>query len=313
MSTQNIELSIIVPVYNEADNIPLLYERLTAVCSKIVTSFEIIMINDGSKDHSYQVMKTMAAKASHLYYINLSRNFGHQIAVTAGLEWCRGQAVVIIDADLQDPPELIESLYNKYKSGYDVVYAKRNSRKGETFFKKLTAQYFYKTLNKITSIDIPLNTGDFRLVDRKIVDYLKQMPEQNKFLRGQIAWLGFRQTDVLFDREERLHGKTNYTYSKMIKFAIDAITSFSNLPLQLATRLGFLISFVSFVIILFALYSHFVLERTITGWTSVIISSSFIGGVQLLMIGIIGEYLGRINTNVLNRPLYIVDETNLEN
>jgi glycosyltransferase involved in cell wall biosynthesis len=293
-----IELSIVVPIFNEEKNIPILVNRLCKVCKKITSNFEIILVNDGSKDHSYKTMKELAKNNSNLYYINLSRNFGHQLAVTAGLEQSRGQAVVIIDADLQDPPELIYDMYEKYKSGYQVVYAKRNSRKGETFLKKITAHYFYKTLNKITKINIPVNTGDFRLIDRKIVDYLKKMPEQNKFLRGQIAWLGFKQTEVLFERDERLFGKTNYTYSKMIKFALDAITSFSNMPLQL-------------LIIIFALYSHFILERTITGWTSVIISSTFIGGVQLFVIGIIGEYLGRINNNVLNRPLYIIDETNI--
>ncbi len=307
-----VQLSIVVPIYNEEKNIPLLIERLEKVCAKIVDHFEIILVNDGSVDNSYQVMRQLANTKNFLYYINLSRNFGHQIAVTAGLEACKGDAVVIIDADLQDPPELIEVMYKKYKTGYQVVYAKRNSRKGETFLKKLTAKYFYKLLNRFTQINIPLNTGDFRLVDKKIVEYLKKMPEQNKFLRGQIAWLGFNQTEVLFDRDERIYGKTNYTYGKMIKFALDAITSFSSLPLQLVTRLGFVISFVSFLIILFALYSHYVLKVTLAGWTSVIISSTFIGGVQLFVIGIIGEYLGRINNNVLNRPLYIVAETNIQ-
>jgi glycosyltransferase involved in cell wall biosynthesis len=306
------DLSIVVPVFNEEKNLPILHERLRKICEKLVVSYEIILVNDGSRDNSFLVMKKLASEFPEVFYVNLSRNFGHQLAVTAGLEQTQGKAVVIIDADLQDPPELIEQMYQKYKEGFQVVYAKRNTRKGETFFKKITAAYFYKTLNKITNINIPVNTGDFRLIDQKIVYYLKQMPEKNKFLRGQIAWLGFNQTEVLFDRDERMFGKTNYTYSKMIKLALDAITSFSNLPLQLVTRLGFLISFVSFIIILFALYSQYILERTITGWTSIIISSSFIGGIQLFVIGIIGEYLGRINTNVLNRPSYIIDETNIE-
>ncbi len=312
MVANKVDLSIVIPVFNEEENIFILHERLKKVCDSLVSSYEIIFVNDGSKDNSLLGMRKLANDFPEVFYINLSRNFGHQLAVTSGLENTRGKAVVIIDADLQDPPELIEKLYKKYKQGYQVVYAKRNTRKGETFLKKITAAYFYKTLNKITNITIPLNTGDFRLIDQKIVYYLKQMPEKNKFLRGQIAWLGFKQTEVLFDRDERLFGKTNYTYGKMIKLALDAITSFSNLPLQLVTRLGFLISLFSFLTILFALYSQFILERTITGWTSIIISSSFIGGVQLFVIGIIGEYLGRINTNVLNRPLYIIEETNIK-
>ncbi|MFA9290294.1 MAG: glycosyltransferase family 2 protein [Solirubrobacteraceae bacterium] len=312
MQKNTVALSIVVPVFNEEKNLPILCEKLKKICTNLVDSYEIILVNDGSKDNSFAVMKKLSVENSSIFYVNLSRNFGHQIAVTAGLEKTSGEAVVIIDADLQDPPELIQEMYKKYKLGYEVVYAKRNSRKGETFLKKITANYFYKILNKITNINIPLNTGDFRLIDHKIVHYLKKMPEQNKFLRGQIAWLGFRQTEVLFDRDERLYGKTNYTYGKMFKLAIDAITSFSNLPLQLVTRLGFMISFLSFLIILFAFYSHFILERTMTGWTSIIISSTFIGGIQLFVIGIIGEYLARINTNVLNRPLYIVDETNIK-
>jgi dolichol-phosphate mannosyltransferase len=191
-----------------------------------------------------------------------------------------------------------------------VVYARRHERKGESVFKKVTAKLFYRILKRITEIDIPLDTGDFRLIDRKVVDCLKQMPEQNKFLRGQIAWLGFKQTEVLFNRDKRKYGKTGYTLGRMLKFAIDGITSFSDKPLQMVTKLGFTISFVSFLIILYAIYSHFILHRTITGWTSLIISSMFIGGVQLISIGVIGEYISRINKNVLNRPLYIIENTN---
>ena len=222
----------------------------------------------------------------------------------------KGKAVVIIDGDLQDPPELIIDLFKKYQEGYDVVYAKRKERKGESVFKKVTAKLFYRTLKRITAIDIPLDTGDFRLIDRKVVNYLNQMPEQNKFLRGQIAWLGFKQTEVLFNRDTRKYGKTGYTLGKMLRFAMDGITSFSDKPLELVTKLGFTISFVSFIIILYAIYSHFILDRTITGWTSLIISSMFIGGVQLISIGIIGEYISRINKNVQKRPLYIIENTN---
>jgi dolichol-phosphate mannosyltransferase len=203
-------------------------------------------------------------------------------------------------------------LFARYDEGFEVVYARRSERKGETWFKKGTAKLFYRLLRKSTSIDIPIDTGDFRLIDRKLVDALKLMPEQNKFLRGQIAWLGFRQTEVLFSRDKRKFGKTGYSLGKMLHFAMDGITSFSDKPLKLVTAMGFAISFLSFVIILYAMYSHFILLRTITGWTSLIISSMFIGGVQLLSIGIIGEYISRMNKNILNRPLYIVDSTNLD-
>jgi dolichol-phosphate mannosyltransferase len=208
---------------------------------------------------------------------------------------------------------LIVDLYKKYKQGFEVVYARRKERKGESMFKKLSAKIFYRLLKRITSIDIPLDTGDFRLIDRKVVNYLKKMPEQNKFLRGQIAWLGFRQTEVLFVRDKRKFGKSGYSLGKMIQFAMDGITGFSDKPLQLVTKMGLFISLFSFLIILYAIYSHFILHRTITGWTSLIISSAFIGGVQLLSIGIIGEYISRINKNVLNRPLYIIDKTNCPN
>jgi dolichol-phosphate mannosyltransferase len=247
---------------------------------------------------------------NHVFYINFSRNFGHQIAVSAGLDYCSGSAVVIIDGDLQDPPEIISDLYARYKEGYEVVYAKREQREGESIFKRITAKIFYRLLKKLTSIDIPLDTGDFRLIDKKIVDYLKLMPEQNKFLRGQIAWLGFKQTQVVFNREKRKHGKSGYSLGKMLHFAIDGVTSFSDKPLLLVSKLGFTISFISFIVILYAIYSHFILNRTITGWTSLIISSMFIGGVQLISVGIIGEYISRINKNVQNRPLYIVEHTN---
>lgn len=315
METKNkkeIDISVIIPIYNEQQIINELYTRLQKTVSKISENYELIFVNDGSKDHSLLELLKLTEQDNRVFYINFSRNFGHQIAVTAGLDACNGNAVVIIDGDLQDPPELISELYEKHKEGYEVVYAKRKERKGESFFKKTTAKLFYRVLKKITSIDIPLDTGDFRLIDKKVVHYLKQMPEQNKFLRGQIAWLGFRQSEVLFNRDERKYGKTGYSFSKMMNFAMDGITSFSDKPLKLVTKIGFSISFLSFLIILYAIYSHYILDRTITGWTSLIISSMFIGGVQLISIGIIGEYISRINKNVLKRPLYIVEKSNIE-
>lgn len=307
----DIDISVIIPIYNEEPIICELYSCLQKTVSQISENYELIFVNDGSRDLSLFELIKLSEQDPRVFYINFSRNFGHQIAVSAGLDTCRGKAVVIIDGDLQDPPELIADLYKKYKEGYDVVYAKRAERKGESFLKKTTAKLFYRILKRLTSIDIPLDTGDFRLIDKKIVNYLKQMPEQNKFLRGQIAWLGFKQTEVLFNRDKRKYGKTGYSVGKMLRFAIDGITSFSDIPLQLVTRLGFAISFISFVIIIYAVYSYFILNRTITGWTSLIISSMFIGGVQLISIGTIGEYVSRINKNVINRPLYIVEDTNI--
>jgi dolichol-phosphate mannosyltransferase len=304
-------ISIVIPIYNEQEGIPELYNRLRASVEKISADYEMIFVNDGSKDNSLAELIRLSEQDSRVFYIQFSRNFGHQIAVTAGLDRCTGQSVVIIDGDLQDPPELIVDLYNKHKEGFDVVYAARRKRKGEGLFKKITAKLFYRIMKRITSIDIPLDTGDFRLMDQKVVAYLKQMPEQNKFLRGQIAWLGFRQTQVLFERDERKHGKSGYPLSKMLRFALDGITSFSDKPLEMVSRLGFFVSLVSFIVILYALYSHYLLNQTITGWTSLIISSMFIGGIQLISIGIIGEYISRINKNVLNRPIYIIEHTNL--
>jgi len=311
-SQQTVELSIVVPIFNEEQNLPELHSRLSDAARAITPSYEIVFVNDGSRDESRAILVLLSQRDEHVYYIHFSRNFGHQIAVTAGLDRCRGKSVVIIDGDLQDPPEVIPELYEKHKSGCDVVYARRSERKGETWFKRSTAKLFYRVLRRSTAIDIPLDTGDFRLIDRKVVDALKQMPEQNKFLRGQIAWLGFRQGEVLFSRDKRRYGKTGYPLSKMLRFAMDGITAFSDRPLKLVTAMGFAISFLSFAIIVYAMYSHFVLLRTITGWTSLIISSTFIGGVQLLSIGIIGEYISRMNKNILNRPLYVVESSNLE-
>ena len=307
------QISIVVPLYNEEKNIRLMYDRLVSSILKITSNFEIIYVNDGSKDNSFLELLKLSNEDERVKYINFSRNFGHQIAVTAGLDYSKGAAVVIIDGDLQDPPEVIPEMYALYKEGFEVVYGQRLIRKGESFLKKITAKYFYRILKKITNINIPVDTGDFRLIDRKIVNDLKNMPEQNKFLRGQIAWLGYRQTSIFFERDERKFGETGYPFSKMLKFALDGITGFSDVPLQFVTKTGIFISFISFLVILYAIFSHFILERTITGWTSLIISSMFIGGVQLISVGIIGEYISRINKNVQNRPLYIVSETNVEN
>lgn len=308
---KNVELSVVIPIYNEYGNIPIITERLEKVFQKLnITDREIIFVNDGSKDESITIIKKISENNDNIKYIDLSRNFGHQIAVSAGLQKARGNAIVIIDADLQDPPEVIEELYKKYLQGFEVVYAKRRSRKGESFMKKYTAKLFYRLLEKITSIHIPVDTGDFRIIDKKIANQLNQMPEQQKFLRGQISWIGYNQSYIEYDRDERTIGKTGYTYRKMIKLAIDGITSFSNFPLKFATIAGFIVSGISFLMIIYALYSRFISKDYEPGWASLMLAVLFIGGIQLIGIGIIGEYISRISDNVRNRPLYIIKETN---
>jgi dolichol-phosphate mannosyltransferase len=289
-----------------------MYERLTKTLSEITDSYEMIFVNDCSKDQTLLRIKELAERDSHVKYLSFSRNFGHQIAVSAGLDFCTGEAVVIIDGDLQDPPELISKMYERYKEGYKVVYAKRKTREGETWFKKATAKIFYRLLASMTSIDIPVDVGDFRLIDRVIVEHLRNMPEKSKYIRGQIAWIGYKQTFVEYHRDARLYGTTNYPLKKMLRFALDGITAFSDKPLKIASGLGIFSAIVSLLALVYALVSHFCFHATITGWTSLILSVLFIGGVQLITIGIIGEYIARINNDVRNRPLYILDEKNID-
>jgi dolichol-phosphate mannosyltransferase len=304
--------SVVIPVYNEEANIGILYNRMSAVMNELSPDFELIFINDGSRDNTLSLVKALAASDPKVRYIDFSRNFGHQIAVSAGLDACRGERVVIIDADLQDPPELILEMNQKMDEGFQVVYARRKKRKGESVAKLWTARLFYRLLANIASVDIPLDTGDFRIMDRKVVEVLRSMPEQNKFLRGQISWIGFRQTFVEYDRSERQGGKTGYTYGKMFRFALDGITSFSDAPLRLASWMGFLVSGVAFVALVYALYGKFISHDSEPGWASIIVSVLFLGGIQLISLGFIGEYLSRISSNVKQRPLYVVAETNAE-
>ncbi len=306
-----MDISVIIPAYNEEPNINMLHDRLHKVLEKITPDYEIIFVNDGSRDNSIILIKELARQFPQVKYIDFSRNFGHQIAVTAGLDKATGNAVVIIDADLQDPPELIGEMYKKLNEGFEVVYAKRKTRKGESLFKLWTAKVFYRILAKITSISIPVDTGDFRIIDKKIVAVLRQMPEKNKYLRGQISWIGFNQSFVEYDRGERMAGETSYPFRKMLRFALDGITAFSDLPLKIVTYFGFFVSGVAFIVMIYALYSRFMTEDYEPGWTSLIISVLFIGGVQMIAIGIIGEYLSRMNNNIRNRPLYIIKDSNL--
>ena len=307
-----MDISVVIPIYNEESNIPALYQRLCRVMETMQVSYELVFVNDGSRDNSLQLLYELAERDDRVRYINFSRNFGHQIAVTAGLDVATGMAAVIIDADLQDPPELIPALYQKMHEGYEVVYAKRRSRRGESIFKKLTAKLFYRILVRITHISIPVDTGDFRIVSRKVLNALRLMPEQNKFLRGQISWIGYRQTFVEYDRAERQGGETGYTYSKMLRFALDGITAYSDVPLKAATVSGFLVSGIAFLVVLCTLWSRFVTRDYQPGWASLMISILFLGGVQLIAVGIIGEYLARLSANVRQRPLYIISDTNIE-
>lgn len=306
------DIVIVIPVFNEENNVTPLYERLHSVVTSLGKTYQFVFVNDGSRDTTFQKLKELASKDRNVKYIDLSRNFGHQVAVTAGLHFSKGKRVVIIDADLQDPPELIADMYRKMDEGWNVVYARRRQRKGESFFKRITARIFYRLLKNITSVDIPVDTGDFRIMDWKVVEVLNRMPEHHKFIRGMVSWVGFKQTWVEYDRDERHAGKTGYTFGKMLRFAIDGITGFSNVPLKFATWLGFGISFVSFGLILYTLYARFVTRDYVEGWASIMISILFIGGIQLICLGLIGEYIIRMNDNLRQRPLYIVSDTNIE-
>ncbi len=309
----DVRISVIVPVYNEEANLALLRQRLTAVLEGLAgPAYEVIFINDGSRDKSIDILHAFAAEDARLRYVNFSRNFGHQIAVWAGLDRARGQAIAIIDADLQDPPEVIADLYARLQQGYEVVYARRRQRQGESWLKKATARAFYRTLASITSVSIPVDTGDFRIVDRRVVEVLRQMKEHNKFIRGQIAWVGFRQTYVEYDRHSRHGGTTGYTYGKMLRFALDGITSFSDFPLKLASYMGFFVAAASFLMGIYALYGRFIRKDYVPGWASLMLVMLFLGGVQLFSLGIIGEYLSRISQDVKNRPLYVVADESPE-
>lgn len=303
-------ISYVLPVFNEEASIQEFYQTLSSAVSAIKDKyrFEFIFINDGSKDSSLEKLKLLHSKDNRIKIIDFSKNFGHQIAVTAGLDYASGDAVIIMDTDLQDPPLVSLDLINKWEQGSDVVYAQRKSRK-DSVFKKLTAHFFYRTLNALTDIHIPKDTGDFRLIDRKVVEALKKFKERNRFLRGMVSFVGFKQTAVLFDRNPRFAGKTGYPLKKMIKFAIDGITGFSTAPLKLITRFGFLVSFFSFLLMIYAIYQRIANpDITVSGWAMLIVAITFIGGVQMIMLGILGEYIGRIYIEVQERPMYLVKE-----
>lgn len=302
-------LSIVVPCFNEEACIELLYERLSkAATAAVGEDYEILLVNDGSRDGSWAIMGRLAAADPKLVAIDLSRNHGHQLALTAGLDLARGELVLIVDADLQDPPELLGAMMQTMKAeGADVVYGVRKSRAGETRFKKATAHAFYRMLASTTDIEIPVDSGDFRLMSRRALDVLLAMPEQARFIRGMVAWIGFRQVPFLYDRAERTAGTSKYPLGKMLRFAFDAITGFSSAPLKLASHIGLLLSFGSLGIVLYILYA-FVSGQSIQGWTSLMLVVVVLGAVQMFVLAMMGEYIGRLYTQAKQRPLYIVQE-----
>jgi dolichol-phosphate mannosyltransferase len=302
-------ISVVVPLFNEEANVQEMYQRCSTTLAQSTQGYEIIFVDDGSSDGTLKELEQIAATDHNVKVLSFSRNFGHQLAVTAGLDHASGDAVVIIDGDLQDPPELILDMIEQWKRGYQVVYARRRRRQGEGILKRLTAFVFYRLLRKLTTTDIPVDTGDFRLLDRAVVDALGAMKERNRFLRGLVSWIGFRQIGVDFDRQERFADDTKYSTMKMIRFALDGVFSFSYKPLKIATLLGAFSSALGFTMILWGLYSKFFMpETTVKGWTSVFVAVLFLGGVQLFTIGIIGEYISRIYDESKGRPLYIVSE-----
>ena len=305
----DIEISVVVPLYNEEENIDYLFTRLLGVLDKLETSYEIVCVNDGSKDNTLKQLVDHHNKNPVIKVINLSRNFGKEIALTAGIDYANGAAIIPIDADLQDPPELIEELVAKWREGYDVVYATRRSRQGETWLKRFTANGFYKTISKMTSVAIPANTGDFRLLDRKVVEAIKKIPERTRFMKGLFAWVGYKQTSVMFDREPRAAGTTTWNYWKLWNFAIDGITSFSLVPLKIWSYMGLFISFISLLYASFLVIRTLILGIDVPGYASLMVAVLFFGGIQLITLGVIGEYLGRVYEEVKGRPLYFVRES----
>lgn len=306
-------VSIIVPTYNEEPGIDILFAAIDGQMARLRLKYELIFVNDGSTDGTMARLSTLANQYDFVKVIEFSRNFGHQIAVTAGMDASTGDVVVIMDADMQDPPELIEEFLMKWREGYDVVYAVREQRTGESWFKLATAKLFYRILDRATDIQIPLDTGDFRLMNRNVVDCICDIHEKHRYLRGLVSWVGFKQTGVTYVRQPRYVGETKYPLRKMIKFALDGLTSFSHVPLKLATRLGFYSAVIGFVMMIVTLALKLFTHQTIQGWTSLMVVVLFMGGIQLMMLGVLGEYVGRIYDEVRDRPLYIIkNQRNME-
>ncbi len=308
-TTPNLpKYSVVAPIYNEIDCVQEFHRQVSAAMETLHENWELVLVDDGSTDGSTYAIREIAKKDIHVRPVIFARNFGHQIAVTAGLDYARGDAVIIIDADLQDPPAVMLDLIKKWKEGFEVVYAVRRKREGENWFKLFAASLFYRLIYRITDVKIPLDTGDFRLLDRKIVDVMGQMRERHRFLRGMAAWVGYRQVGVEYDRKERFAGKTKYPFSKMLKLALNAVTSFSYFPLQLATYLGFISAGISILAIPVVTALRLSNQAALLGQATTLIAVLFLGGVQLITLGILGEYIGRIYDESKGRPLYIVSE-----
>lgn len=308
-----VTISVVVPLYNEESNVAPLLERIVTILERLPDrpEYEIVLVNDGSSDGTLAAIRTEMRARPHIVLVNLSRNFGHQLAATAGIELASGEAVVLMDGDLQDPPELIESFVERWRAGYDVVYAVRRTRKGESAFKLFTARIFYRVIKRLTNVAIPVDTGDFRLMSRRVVEALRRSPERHRFLRGMVSWVGFNQTGVEYDRDERHSGMTKYPLPKMLRFAVDGITSFSDIPLRFAAYFGFVVSAIAFVYAIVVIVAKLLRVNApgyTPGWASTIVAVVFLGGVQLISLGIIGEYLGRIYDQVKGRPLYLVSD-----
>jgi dolichol-phosphate mannosyltransferase len=305
---KNALISVVVPVYNESEVIPVFHDRASkALAGMTGFDYEIVYVDDGSQDDSYDKLQGFAADSPHVRVIKFSRNFGHQIAITAGIDHARGDCVAVIDSDLQDPPEVIAEMAEKWREGYDVIYGVRSQREGETAMKLLTASVFYRLLDKIAGIHIPPDVGDFRLMSRRAVEQLKRLREKDRFVRGLVSWIGFRQTGVTYHRDKRVAGETKYPWRKMIKFAIDGISSFSTMPLRLATWLGYATSLLAFLYLV-TVFVQKAVGITVQGWATIMVALLFLGGIQLICLGIIGEYLGRIFTEIKPRPMYVVEE-----
>jgi polyisoprenyl-phosphate glycosyltransferase len=304
--TDHPAISVVIPIFNEEAVIPELYRRMTEVMENIGESWEIICVNDGSRDRSVELLRELHERDPRIKLVNFSRNFGHQIAITAGMDYAQGDAVVVIDADLQDPPELIGEMVQKWREGYEVVYAVRADRRGESFFKLWTASVFYRMLRRITDVDIPLDTGDFRLMDRGAVLAMRRLREHHRFMRGLSSWIGFKQIGIPYERVERFAGETKYPLRKMLRLTSDAITSFSYVPLRLATYFGFSLALISLIGIITTIVMRLSGVRAFEGQASTLVMVLFLGGIQLIFLGIIGEYLSRIYDEVKDRPLYIV-------
>jgi dolichol-phosphate mannosyltransferase len=306
--TQGVRYSLVIPVFNEEAVLPLLLHRLQSLLGTLDAPAEAIFVDDGSRDTSSIILEAKAKEDPRFRYVRLSRNFGHQIAITAGMDAASGDAIIVMDADLQDPPEVVAEMIARWKEGFEIVQARRLSREGESAFKKKTAAIFYRLLGRLSSIDIPRDVGDFRLIDRKVLEAFREMPERDRFVRGMFAWLGFRHTEVAFHRPARAAGETKYPFWKMLKLAVSGVVSFSDAPLKLAIWTGATVSALAVLYGVFSLFAGLFSDSVVRGWTSTVVIVSFLCGLNMLLTGMVGLYVGRIHAEVKRRPLYVVSK-----